>query len=56
MNAAIADLAATSVVADVRGAGVAIGAAVAAYALGGALGVAHHDDDIIAGIWSDGGE
>ena len=39
--------------AEVRGAGGAIGAVVAAYAPGGDLGAAHHDDDVIAGIWSD---
>ena len=36
--------------------GVFLGAVVAAYAPGGALGAAHHDDDVIAGIWSDGDE
>ena len=34
----------------------AIGAVVAAYGRGGALGAAHHDGDVIAGIWSDSDE
>ena len=55
-DSAVTDSAADSVVAEVRGAGGAIGAVVAAYAPGGALGAAHHDDDVIAGIWSDGDE
>ena len=56
MNAAVADPVAAGAAANVRGAGGAIGAVVATYAPGGALGAAHHDDDVIAGIWSDGDE
>ena len=56
MDAVVADPAVAGAAADVRGAGSAIGTVVATYAPGGALGAAHHDDDIIAGIWSDGGE
>ena len=55
-NAVVADSAVAGAAAEVRGAGGAIGAVVAAYAPGGALGAAHHDDDVIAGIWSDGDE
>ena len=55
-NAVVADSAVAGAAAEVRGAGGAIGAVVAAYAPGGALGTAHHDDDVIAGIWSDGDE
>ena len=60
VNAAVADPArdpaAVGAASDVGGAGGAIGAAVAAYAPGGTLGAAHHDGDIIAGIWPDGDE
>ena len=56
MNAAVADSAVAGAAAEVRGAAGAIGAVVAAYAPGGALGAAHHDVDVIAGIWSDGDE
>ena len=52
-NAVVADSADAGAAAEVRGAGGAIGAVVAAYAPGGVLGAAHHDDDVIAGIWSD---
>ena len=55
-NAVVADSADAGAAAEVRGAGGAIGAVVAVYAPGGVLGVAHHDDDVIAGIWSDGDE
>ena len=55
VNAAVADPAGAGAAADVGGAGGAIGAVVAACAPGGALGAAHHDGDVIAGIWSDGG-
>ena len=56
MNAAVADSAVAGAAAEVRGAAGAIGAVVAAYAPGGALGAAHHDDDITAEIWPDGDE
>ena len=48
VNAAVTDPAATGAAADVRGAGGVIGAVVAAYAPGGALGTARHDGDVIA--------
>ena len=60
MNAAVADSAAAGAAADVRGTypgtGGAIGAVVTAHAPAGALGAAHHDDDVVAGIWPDGNE
>ena len=55
-NAVVADSAVAGAAAENGGAGGAIGAAVAAYAPSGALGAAHHDDDVIAGIWPDGDE
>ena len=55
-NAVVADSAVAGAAAEVRVAGGAIGAVVAANAPGGSLGAAHHDDDAIAGIWSDGDE
>ena len=55
-NAVVVDLAVAGAAAEVRGVCGAIGAVVAAYAPGGALGAAHHDDDVIAGIWSDADE
>ena len=55
-KAVVADSADAGAAAEVRGAGGAIGAVVAACAPGGVLGAAHHDDDVIAGILSDGGE
>ena len=58
MNAAVADPAVACAAAEVSGAcgAINLGAVVAAYAPGGALGAAHHDGDAIAGIWSDGDE
>ena len=56
MDAVVADPAVAGAAADVRGAGSAIGTVVATYAPGGALGAAHHDDDVTDGIWPNGDE
>ena len=58
VDAAVADPAATGAATYVGGtcSAINLGAVVAAYASGSALGAAHHDDDVTAGIWSDGDE
>ena len=53
LNAAVADPAAAGAASGVGGADGAMGAVVPACAPGGALAAAHHDDDIIARIWSE---
>ena len=53
VNAAVADPAGAGAAADVGGAGGAIGAVVAACAPGGALGAAHHNDDVISAAFSE---
>ena len=56
LNATVAGPAAAGAASSVGGAGGTIDAVVDACAPGGALGAAHHDDDVIAGIWSEGDE